>query len=79
MGKEKNTEIIKKSKEIQTGNIIIADIRKIIDETRANVAVTANAGMTMLFGGLAEGYMKRFFKISELNMELRLCRHCRHN
>ncbi len=47
-----NKGIIKESNEIRFGlikNDFIVDIRKIIDEARASVAITVNAGMTLTY------------------------------
>lgn len=52
MKKKNSKEIMKKSAGTQLRPLsgsFVADIRKMIDETRGSVAVTVNAGMTMLY------------------------------
>lgn len=50
--KKNDKKRVKKSVEMTVKvepNVLVSDIRKMIDETRATVAVTVNAGLTMLY------------------------------
>ena len=56
------------------------DIRRMIDETRASVAVSVNAALTLLYWRIGQRASVRIFlKRGELNTGPRLSRRCHDN
>lgn len=58
---------------------LIGDIRTLIEETRSAVAVTVNAGLTMLYWRIGKRVNEEILKGKRLIMERRLSQRCRDN
>jgi len=58
---------------------LLGDIRQMIEEARASVAATVNAGLTMLIGESAGGSARRYSRESGRSMARRLSQLWRDN